>query len=75
MDGDSDSDGVGQFFFDGVRGGYLVALAINPDGSSLSIIEGVAAINAASIPEPSSVALLALGAAGLMTRRQRKKTA
>ena len=68
-------EAVGQFFFDGAGGGYLVALAVNEDGSALSVSDGVALIEAASVPEPSSLALLALGSVGLAARRQRKKAA
>jgi hypothetical protein len=78
-------EAVGQFYFDGAGGGYLIAIAttnpvINPQdlsgvgGPALSISAGKAMIVAA-IPEPSSLALLALGSAGLITRRQRKKAA
>jgi hypothetical protein len=71
FDGDSlIFEAVGQFSFDGAGGGYLIALAINDDGSALSISEGKAAIDA--VPEPSALALLSLGAGALMTRRRRK---
>ncbi|WP_367872148.1 PEP-CTERM sorting domain-containing protein [Luteolibacter sp. Populi] len=63
-------EGVGQFYLTGDGTGYLVALAINDDNSALSISAGVDAIEA--VPEPSGLALLALGAGGLMMRRRRK---
>ena len=66
------SDGVAQFSLDGNGGGFLVATAVIDDGNSLSLADGIAAINAASVPEPSSLALLALGASGLAARRKRK---
>lgn len=62
-------EAVGQFYLDGAGGGYLVAMAINDDGSALTISQGKAAIDA--IPEPSGLALLALGAGGLLARRRR----
>ena len=65
-------DGVAQFSLDGNGGGFLVAAAVSGDGSNLSLADGIAAINAASVPEPSSLALLALGASGLAARRKRK---
>ena len=68
-------EAVGQFFFDGADGGYLVAIATNEDGSALSISDGVDLIDAASVPEPSGLTLLALGSAGLLARRQRRKAA
>ncbi len=63
-------EAVGQFFFDTTSTGYLVAIAQNDDNSALSIPDGKAAIDA--IPEPSTVGLLALGAAGLAMLRRRK---
>lgn len=44
------------------------------DGRDLILnAAGVSDFEAAAIPEPSSIALLALGATGLMSRRQRKR--
>lgn len=63
-------EGVAQFYFDGIGGGYLVAIARSDDNSSLSISAGKTAIDA--IPEPSGLALLALGAGGLLARRRRQ---
>ena len=71
FDGDDDIyEAVGQFFFDGQGGGYLVALAVDSEGDALSISAGKAAIDA--IPEPTTTGLLALGAAGLALLRRRK---
>ena len=63
-------EAVGQFYFDGAGGGYLVALAVNADNTDLSISAGKAAIDA--IPEPTTTGLLALGAAGLAILRRRR---
>jgi hypothetical protein len=62
-------EAVAQFYLDGTGGGYLVAVAHNDDNSALSISAGKAAIDA--VPEPSALALLALGAGGLIARRRR----
>ncbi len=63
-------EAVGQFSFDGIGGGFLVALAMNNDNTALSISAGKLAIDA--VPEPSAIALLALGAGGMAMRRRRK---
>ena len=63
-------EAVGQFNIQSQGNSYLIALAINDDGSELSISAGKAAIDA--VPEPSAIALLALGAGGMAMRRRRK---
>lgn len=81
---DSVYEAVAQFFFDNTGGGYLMAIATKNDipnpqdlsgvgGTTLSISAGKAMIDAAAVPEPSSLVLLALGATGLAARRQRRK--
>lgn len=62
-------EGVAQFYLNGNGGGYLVATARNGTNTPLSISAGKAAIMA--VPEPSGLALLALGAGGLLIRRKR----
>ena len=65
-------EAVGQFYLDGLDGGYLVAIARSDDNSALSISDGEAAITAiTAVPEASSIALLTLGAAGVLARRRR----
>lgn len=69
---DGTFEAVGQFYLDGSGGGYLIALAINDDNTALPISLGKAAIDA--IPEPSGMALLTLGAAGILAARRRRQT-
>jgi hypothetical protein len=70
--GDDDvRESVVAFIFDGVGGGYIVAVATNDDNTALLISDGVAA----GVPEPSGLTLLALGSLGLAARRQRRKAA
>lgn len=73
LHGDDDLlDTVAQLSFDNVGGGSVIAIAEIEDGGELLFADGVNAINTASVPEPSGIALLALGSLGLATRRNRK---
>jgi hypothetical protein len=67
---DTVKEAVAEMIFDGAGGGYFTAVAWNDDLSALSVPDAVTAIN--SVPEPSSLSLLALGATGLLARRRRK---
>ncbi len=77
LDDDSVCETVGQFHF-GALGAtnYVLALATNSDGSALSISAGKTAIDASISPVPEvsgHLALLALGSAGVLTRRRLKR--
>ena len=86
LNNDGIFESVLQFEFtdDSNESGDVIAIASNgaidsttsefiTGGDTLSLADGISAIQAAAIPEPSSLTLLALGAAGLAARRQRKK--
>ena len=73
----SGGDGTGsitlnRIIFDDANTDAPIGLTINDTFTSIGSVEnGVFT----AVPEPSSLALLALGAAGVVTRRQRKKAA
>ncbi len=80
---DEDSDGVFesviQFSFtpqDGFLSGSVVAIAedtmLDP-AMPLTIADAATAIEASSVPEASTVALLAFGASGMITYRRRRR--
>jgi len=66
-------EAVAQINFTSHSIGWLVAIARNDDNSAMTQIEGKTMIDAASVPEPTSLSLLALGAAGVAMRRRRKQ--
>lgn len=68
---DAVRESVAAFIFDGVGGGYIHSIARNDDNTPMSITDGITAITS-PVPEPSSLALLALGSVGLAARRRRK---
>jgi len=79
LNGDSVLETVAQFHFDPNGGSYVMASASNDDGSALSISAGQTAINqpTSAVPEPSTsqLVLIALGSAGVLTRRRLKPKA
>ena len=79
-------ESIGQFFFDELGNGRLVAIATtntgttaanirgNSDGRRITVTEGASAIAAAHIPETSSVLLLGIGVLGVVACRRRPQT-